>query len=70
MSIEVRRATRAFGAFHACLGLASLPASVIFGFLWTSLGQRAAFLTGAGVAGAAAVALYALRGTIQPAPER
>jgi MFS family permease len=61
---------RAFGAFHACLGLAALPASLLFGFLWAWLGQRAAFMTGAAVAAAAAAALFALRGRIQPAPQR
>jgi MFS family permease len=61
---------RAFGAFHASIGLAALPASVFFGILWKTLGPRAAFLVGASVALVATTALFALRGRMQPAPER
>ena len=57
---------RAFGAFHASVGLAALPASLLFGVLWASLGARAAFLVGAGVALLAAVCLFAF----QTRPER
>lgn len=49
---------RAYGTFHAAIGLTALPASVIFGLLWKQFGARAAFLTGAAVALAAAVALW------------
>jgi MFS family permease len=49
---------RAYGTFHAAIGLTALPASVIFGLLWTRFGARAAFLTGAAVALAAAAALW------------
>jgi MFS family permease len=49
---------RAYGTFHAAIGLTALPASVIFGLLWKRFGARAAFLTGAAVALAAAVALW------------
>jgi MFS family permease len=52
---------KAFGAFHASVGLAALPASVLFGLLWTAFGARAAFLIGAGVALVAAAALLAFR---------
>jgi MFS family permease len=48
---------RAFGAFHAAVGLAALPGSVIFGLLWKSFGHAAAFFTGAALALAAAVLL-------------
>lgn len=53
----------AFGAYHAAVGLAALPASVLFGVLWQSFGPAAAFLTGAGLAGLAAVGLI-----LVPAP--
>ena len=49
---------RAYGTFHAAVGLTALPASVIFGVLWKEFGARTAFLTGAAVALAAAAALW------------
>jgi MFS family permease len=48
---------RAFGAFHASVGLASLPASVLFGVWWKLFGPHAAFLIGAGIAVVATAAL-------------
>ena len=48
---------RAFGAFHASVGLASLPASILFGVWWKVFGPHAAFLIGAAIALAASVAL-------------
>lgn len=48
---------RAFGWFHGLCGLAALPASVVFGALWQRWGSGAAFLTGAGIAAAAALGL-------------
>lgn len=47
----------AFGAYHFAIGLAALPASVLFGALWSVFGARAAFLTGATLALVAAVLL-------------
>ena len=58
---------KAFGAFHASVGLAALPASVLFGVWWKLLGPRAAFLIGAGIAVAAAAVLFAFRGRFVPA---
>jgi MFS family permease len=52
---------RAFGAFHASVGLAALPASLLFGVWWASFGARTAFLLGAGVALLAAAALFVFR---------
>jgi MFS family permease len=53
----------AFGAYHFSIGIAALPASVIFGVLWTRYGAFTAFITGAALALAAAIALpFALRG--------
>jgi MFS family permease len=65
---------RAFGAFHASIGLAALPASVLFGLLWKLFGPRAAFLIGAAIAIVALTALLALRtrftaARIRPRPE-
>jgi MFS family permease len=50
---------RAFGAFHASVGLASLPASILFGVLWKVFGAHVAFLTGAAVALIATACLLA-----------
>jgi MFS family permease len=54
---------RAFGAFHAAIGLSALPASILFGLWWTLLGPRTAFLIGAAVSLAATAALFLSRGT-------
>ena len=54
----------AFGAFHGTIGLTALPASVLFGVLWSAFGPAAAFLTGAAIALAASL-LLAL---VVPAP--
>jgi MFS family permease len=48
---------RAFGAFHAAVGLAALPGSIFFGLLWKRFGHGTAFFTGAALALAAAIAL-------------
>ncbi len=48
---------RAFGWFHALTGLASLPASLLFGILWAGAGRSIAFLTGAALAAVAALVL-------------
>lgn len=51
---------RAFGWLNGLTGLAALPASAGFGLIWERFGSAAAFLTGAGIAGAAATALLVL----------
>jgi MFS family permease len=52
---------RAFGIFHATVGLAALPASILFGLWWKLWGPRAAFLIGAAIAVLATAALIAFR---------
>lgn len=52
---------RAFGAFHASVGLAALPASILFGVWWKLFGPRVAFLIGAAIAVIATGALLAFR---------
>jgi MFS family permease len=61
---------RAFGAFHASVGLAALPASVLFGVLWKAFSPGVAFFAGAALAVIAAVALaiFAARGGARPQP--
>ena len=49
----------AFGYFHAVTGIMLLPASLLTGVLWQAFGAAAALLTGAGLALAAAVLLWA-----------
>ncbi len=51
-----QRAT-AFGVFHGAIGLAALPASLVFGLFWARLGPQAAFAIGAGLAATAALGL-------------
>ena len=58
---EPRRGT-AYGAYHFMIGLASLPASLIFGFIWTSAGISWAFCFGAGMALIAALFAILLLG--------
>lgn len=45
----------AFGWYHALLGVAALPASVLFGAVWDMWSSRTAFLAGAGIAMLASV---------------
>ena len=47
----------ALGAYHGALGLAALPASLLFGLLWQEFGAATAFLTGAALALAALMVL-------------
>ncbi len=47
----------AFGFFHGAVGLTALPASLLFGALYTTLGPAAAFGTGAALAVTATVLL-------------
>jgi MFS family permease len=46
---EDKRAT-AFGIYHGAVGMTALPASLIFGWLWQSVGVSFAFCFGAGLA--------------------
>jgi MFS family permease len=47
----------AFGAYHAAIGLAALPASIVFGLVWQAFGAEEAFAMGAILALAAALLL-------------
>jgi MFS family permease len=57
----------AYGLYHGAVGLAALPASLMFGVFWKTVGPRAAFGIGAGLAAMAAVLLAAL---LSAAPRR
>jgi MFS family permease len=55
----------AFGAYHAAIGIAALPASILFGVLWQRFGATVAFLTGGGLALVASLLLLLL---VRPQP--
>lgn len=55
----------AFGIYHLVVGMAALPASVGFGFVWDSFGPAAAFAGGSALAAAAAGFLV-----LTPSPRR
>lgn len=50
----------AYGYYHLIIGIAALPASVVFGALWSWGGPPLAFATGAALAGVATLLLVAL----------
>jgi MFS family permease len=54
-----RRGT-ALGVYHGAVGIAALPASVLFGAIWQRFGAPLAFSFGAGAALVAALALVAV----------
>ena len=56
---ESQRGT-AFGYYNAVLGVGSLIASLLFGFIWTRVSPHAAFLTGSALALIATAGLYLL----------
>jgi MFS family permease len=60
---------RAFGVFHAAVGLAALPASILFGLWWKLFGPRTAFLLGMAISLAATAALFLLRGRMMESKE-
>ena len=55
--VEQQWRGRALGGYHAAVGIASLPASVVFGVIYQAAGPMAAFSTGAGLAIVAIVLL-------------
>jgi dipeptide/tripeptide permease len=58
---SMRRGT-AFGWYYLAIGMAALPASVIFGMVWDRFGSHAAFNLGASLAIAAAVGISVIPG--------
>ena len=56
----------AFGAYHFVIGVAALPASIIFGVLWQHFGSVTALMTGAGIAVAATLLLLNVRIDTRP----
>lgn len=56
----------AFGMFHFCVGIAFLPASLVFGALMHAYGPAPAFLTGAATATIAALMMLRVRPGVRP----
>jgi MFS family permease len=50
----------AYGWYNLAIGIAALPASIVFGMIWDRAGSSAAFTFGAAVAGLAVLALAAV----------
>lgn len=59
---------RAFGWYHALIGIAALPASVVFGAVWDRYGAHSAFIMGAILAAVAAALLLLLLSGRTPRP--
>ena len=55
--IESSQRGRAFGYYHGAIGLAALPASLLFGLFWAQIGPRPAFMISAGLAAIATTLL-------------
>jgi MFS family permease len=59
---------RAFGLYHAVVGVGALPASLVFGAIWQAWSAEAALGTGAGLSLVAALALGVLIRRRPPGP--
>jgi len=55
--VPAARRGAAYGWYYLAIGIAALPASVIFGAIWDRSGSHTAFLFGASLAVVAAIAL-------------
>lgn len=63
--VESERRATAFGVYHGAIGLAALPASLLFGALWSAFGPIVALGVGSGLAFVASLGLLVL---VRPAP--
>jgi MFS family permease len=57
---------RAFGIYHGAIGMAALPASLLFGVFWGVIGPTWAFGIGAGLAGLAAALMLVFVSVSRP----
>lgn len=57
----------AFGIYHGAIGIAALPASLVFGIFWKTIGAHWAFGLGAAMAGLASVLMLIFLATSKPA---
>lgn len=60
----------AFGIYHGALGIAALPASLLFGVFWLAVGPVWAFGIGAGLAGSASLLMMVFLSTERSASRR
>jgi MFS family permease len=60
--VPAERRGAAFGWMQAAVGVAALPASLVFGLVWSAVGPTAAFLSGSGLAIVAALLVTRVRG--------
>lgn len=67
--VDPERRGLAYGWFNFAIGIAALPASVMFGWLYQSFGPTTAFGCGAALAVAAAAVLSIVRTTVNAASE-
>ncbi|MEN9509502.1 MAG: hypothetical protein RLZZ621_2065 [Gemmatimonadota bacterium] len=58
--VPAARRGAAFGWYHAAIGAAALPASLLFGSVWDAFGASTAFLVGSGLALFAVASLVAV----------
>lgn len=56
----------AYGFYNLAIGISALPASLIFGFIWTKVSFKAAFITGACIAVTAIAMLLFLKAGHRP----
>jgi MFS family permease len=67
--VPARQLGKAYGLYHGAIGLAALPASLLFGVFWMQLGPQVAFTIGASLAGSATLLLTVmLARPILPSP--
>ncbi|NJD68592.1 MAG: MFS transporter [candidate division NC10 bacterium] len=64
--VPPERRASAFGLFHACIGIAALPSSLLMGYLYQTFGAGPAFTVGAALAGLSAPLLLLLLRPVTP----
>ncbi|MES2525007.1 MAG: MFS transporter [Gemmatimonadota bacterium] len=64
--VPVLRRGTAFGWYHAAVGVAALPASLLFGVLWDRYGAPVAFASGSAIAILAALAFLTVSSSASP----
>jgi MFS family permease len=60
--VEAEKRGTAYGAYHFAIGISTLPASLLMGFLWKTIGVEWAFSFGAAMALIAALLAIVLMG--------